>query len=56
MYSEWEKGRNYFKILTGESIGKRLLGRSSHRLEDNNIMYLKDTGLCMRNWIDSAQE
>ena len=36
-----EEGRSAFKILTGKSTGKRLLGRPRRRWEDNIRMNLK---------------
>ena len=44
-----EKGRSAFKILTGKPTGKRPLGRSRHRWEDNIRMVLKEIGINMRN-------
>ena len=51
-----EEGRNAFKILTGKPIGKRHLGRSRRRWEDNIRMDLKEIGISARNWIDSARD
>ena len=34
-----EEGRSAFKILTGKPTGKRPLGRSRHRWEDNIKMH-----------------
>ena len=42
-----------FKILTGKPTGKRLLGRSTLRWEDNIRMDLEEMGI---NWVDSGQE
>ena len=42
-----------FKIVTGI---KRPLGRSRHRWEDNIRMDLKEMGINIRNWVDSAQD
>jgi hypothetical protein len=42
------------EILTGKLTGKKLLGRSSHRWEDNIIMDLEEIGINTRNWITSA--
>jgi hypothetical protein len=36
-----EEGRSAFKILTGTSAGKRLVGRPWHRWEDSIKMGLK---------------
>ena len=51
-----EEGRSAFKILTGTPAGKRPLGRSRRRWEDNIRMYFKEMGMNTRNWVDSAQE
>ena len=51
-----KEGRSFFKILTGTPTGKRPLGRLRHRWEDNIRMDLKEIGINMRNWIDSAQD
>ena len=51
-----EKGRSAFKILTGTPTGKRPLGRTRHRCEDNIRMDLKEIGINTRNWIDLAQD
>ena len=46
------KDRIAFKILTGTPTGKRPLGRSRHRWEDNIRMDLKEIGINTRNWVD----
>ena len=51
-----EQGRTAFKISTGRPRGKRPLGRSMRRWEDNIRMYLEDIGINTRNWVDSAQD
>ena len=51
-----EEDRSAFKILTGNSIGKRPLGRPRRRWEDNIIMDLKEMGISTRNWVDSTQD
>ena len=43
-----EEGKSAFKISTGKPIGKRPLGRSRRRWEDNIRMDLAG------NWVDSA--
>ena len=50
-----EEGRSAFQILTGKSTTKRPLGRPRRKREDNIRMYLKEIGINMRNWVDSAQ-
>ena len=47
-----EEGRSAFKILTG----KRALGRSRRRWEDNIRMDLQEIGINAGNWVDSAQD
>ena len=51
-----EEGRSAFKILTVTPARKRSLGRPRHRWEDNIRMDLKEIGINMRNWDDSAQD
>ena len=51
-----EEGRSAFKILTGKPTGKRSLGRPRRRWEGNIRMVLKQIGINMRNWVDSAQD
>ena len=50
-----EEGRSAFRILTGKSRGKKPLGRHRRRWKDNIRMDLKEVGINMRNWVDSAQ-
>ena len=40
-----QEGRRAFKILTGELIGKRPLGRPRHRWVDNITFDLKEIGV-----------
>ena len=49
-----EESRNAFKILTGKPTGKRLLGRSSRRWENNIRMNLEEI-FNAGNCVDSAQ-
>ena len=51
-----EEGRSAFKMLTGKPRGKRPLGRSRPRWEDNIIVNLKEIGINTRNWADSPQD
>ena len=51
-----ENGRSAFKILTGTSAGKILLGRSRRRWEDTIRMDLKEKGINTGNLVDSAQD
>jgi hypothetical protein len=40
----WRGMRNMYKILVGKPEGKRLLGRTRHRWEDNIGMHLREIG------------
>ena len=51
-----EEGRSAFKILRGKPTGKRFLGRSRCRWEDNIRMDLKVIVINTRNWVDSTQD
>ena len=51
-----EKSRIAFKFLIGTPAGKRPLGRPRRRWEGNIRMDLKEIGIDMRNWVDSAQD
>ena len=48
--------RNAYKILIGKPTGKRPLGRSRCRWEDNIRMDLEEIGINAGNWVDSAQD
>ena len=48
-----EEVRSSFKMLTGKPTGKRHLGRSRRRWEDNIRMDLKEIAI---NWVDSAED
>ena len=50
-----EEGRSAFKMLIGKPTGKKLLGRSRRRWEDNITKNLKQLCISTRNWVDSAQ-
>ena len=45
---------NIFRILTSKPTGKRPLGRPRRRWEDNNRIDIKEMGVNIRNWVDSA--
>ena len=51
-----EEGRSTFKILTGNHIGKRPLGRPRRRWEDNIRIDLEKIGINAGNWVHSAQD
>jgi hypothetical protein len=48
--------RVVYRVLVGKSVGKRPLGRSRHRWEDNIRMYLQEVGNRCENWIGLAQD
>jgi hypothetical protein len=50
------EGRGVYKILVGRPEGKRHLGRSRHRWEDNIKMDLREIGTNGANWIQLAQD
>jgi hypothetical protein len=50
--TKMEKSRSAFNILTRKATGKRPLGRSRRRWEDNIRMYLKKMGINTSNWVD----
>ena len=56
LVARMEKGRTVFKILTGNSTGKRSSGRPQCRWEDNIRMDLEEIGVNAGNWVDSAQD
>jgi hypothetical protein len=43
--------RNVYRVLMGESEGKRPLGRPTHRWEDGIRMDLREIGLGSVGWI-----
>ena len=51
-----EEDNSAFKILRCTPAGKRPLGRSRRRWEDNIRMDLKEIGINTRNWVDSAKD
>jgi hypothetical protein len=51
-----DEDRSAFIILTGTPTGKRSLGRPRRRWEENIRMDIREIGINMRNWSDSAQE
>ena len=50
-----EEGRSAFKIVTGRPTGKRPLGRSRRKLEDNIRMDLEEIGINTNSWVDLAK-
>jgi hypothetical protein len=51
-----QKGRSVYRVLVGTPDGKRTLGRSRHRWEDNFEMDLQQVGWWDMKWIDLAQD
>jgi hypothetical protein len=47
---------NAHKVLIGESEGKRPLGRSSRRREDNIRMGIREIGFEVVDWVYLAQD
>jgi len=43
--------RNAYRILVGNAEGKRSLGRPRSRREDNIIMYLREKGWELVDWM-----
>jgi hypothetical protein len=48
--------RNAYKILVGKPHAKRLLGRPSHRWEDNTRIDLRETRWEGKDWIHLIQD
>jgi hypothetical protein len=48
--------RNAYKILVGNSGGKRTLGRPRHWWVENIKMHLREIGWGGMDWIDLAQD
>ena len=51
-----EEGRSTFNILADKPTGKRYLGRSRCKWEDNIRIDLKKISINTRNWLDSARD
>ena len=51
-----KEGRYTFKVLAGRPTGKRPLGRSRQRWEDNIRMNLKEIDINTRSWVNSARD
>jgi len=45
-----------YRVLVGQPEGKRTLGRSRRRWEDNIKMHLQEVGCGCMDWIDVAQD
>jgi hypothetical protein len=50
------EGRGMYRVLVGKPEGKRPLGRSSHRWEDNIKMDLQEVGCGGMDWMELAQD
>jgi len=50
------KRRGVYRVLVGKPEGKRQLGRSVRRWEDNIKMDLQEVGCEGMDWIDLAQD
>ena len=48
--------RSAYRVLLGRPEGKRPLGRSRHRWEDNITMDLQAVGWGCMDWIDLAED
>jgi len=48
--------RDLYRVLAGKPEGKRLLGRSRSRWEDNIKMDLQEVGCGGMEWIELAQD
>jgi hypothetical protein len=52
----YEESRGVYSILMGKPKGKRPLGRSRHRREDNIKMDLQEVGCGGMDWIGVVQD
>jgi hypothetical protein len=50
------EGRSVYRVLVGNSEGKRPLGRPRHRWEYNIKMDIREIGIDGANWIQLAQD
>jgi hypothetical protein len=48
--------RGVYRVLVGKPEGKRPLGRTRHRGEDNSKTDLHGAECCCTDWIDPAQD
>jgi hypothetical protein len=48
--------RNVFKVLVGKPEDRRPFGRSKCRWDDNNRMYLRETGWEDVDWMHLSQD
>ena len=50
------QGRGVYRVLVGKPEGKRPLGRSRRRWEDNIKMDLQEVGWCCGDWMELAED
>jgi hypothetical protein len=50
------EGWGVYRVVAGRPEGKRPLGRTRRRWEDNVKMYLREIGIDGANWIRLAQD
>jgi hypothetical protein len=50
------EGRSVYRVLVGEPEGKRPLGRTRHRWEDNSKADLQEMGCGGMDWFELAQD
>jgi hypothetical protein len=54
MWHAWGERRGVYRVLVAKPEGKRPLGRTRRKWEDNIKMYLRETGIDGANWIQLA--
>ena len=52
----WGESRGVYRVLVGNPEGKRPVGKSRCRWEDNIEMYLQEVGCGGLDWIELAQD
>jgi len=50
------EGRVVYRVLVGKPEGRRPLGRSRRRWEDNIRMHLREVGCGCVDWVELAQD